>query len=436
MTETKDSIIINHIPSLTWNRLQVNHAKADLSADHILNTADDKENVGPSDHENAAADGNRSGEYASAAGKSFTPKPSCADTCKCKMSDKSFAEINIDKIVKETMGTMDAGKWADGFSDGIRRESVMAGKNAIYQEQAFATALGGEFTEFADNKAAETVIYKIPEKCKLNEPVILKYSLEEDTENITQRIIHVGRDSQAVVIIVHASGMSKGALMADVTKVILEEGAYLKLVDVELLGRDTVAFDDMGAVLRKNSRLDVIQILLGGSRVYTGCYADQCGEGSTFNIKCGYFVSQKNILDINYVAAQRGRHTLSDIYAAGALKDGAVKTLKGTIDFRKGSKGSKGEEREDVLVLSPSVTNRSVPIVLTEEDDVEGHHGATIGNLSKDVLFYLGSRGMSKEYAELLMIKGKILSIANMIPDTETVKRITCAVGEAFGSND
>ena len=105
--------------------------------------------------------------------------------------------------------------------------------------------------------------------------------------------------------------------------------------------------------------------------------------------------------------------------AISELLDKASKTFKGTLDFRTGSTGSAGDEQEDTLLLSPDVVNRTMPVILCQEEDVDGRHGATIGQLGEDTLFYMESRGISEEEAKKIMVKARLDSIANMIPDDD-----------------
>ena len=57
--------------------------------------------------------------------------------------------------------------------------------------------------------------------------------------------------------------------------------------------------------------------------------------------------------------------------ADGVLQDRSAKLFRGTIDFQKGAAGSKGDEKEDVLLLGEDVVNRTIPLILCAEEDVE-----------------------------------------------------------------
>jgi hypothetical protein len=76
-----------------------------------------------------------------------------------------------------------------------------------------------------------------------------------------------------------------------------------------------------------------------------------------------------------------------------------------------------GAETEDVLLLGETVVNKTVPLILCAEEDVKGSHGATIGQLDEEMLFYLGSRGISEEKAVDLMAGARIGRIIREIGD-------------------
>ena len=103
----------------------------------------------------------------------------------------------------------------------------------------------------------------------------------------------------------------------------------------------------------------------------------------------------------------------------GVLTDHAAKTWRGTIDFKTGSSGSVGDEQEDTLMLSSHVRNSSVPVILCAEEDVDGRHGASIGRLSEEMLFYMSARGYTEEEARRLIVQARLRSIAREIPESK-----------------
>ena len=90
----------------------------------------------------------------------------------------------------------------------------------------------------------------------------------------------------------------------------------------------------------------------------------------------------------------------------------------------KGCAGSVGNEKEDVLLLGEDVVNQTIPLILCAEEDVEGNHGASIGELDEKTMFYLMSRGFTKEAAEAMIAGARLEAIAAKIPYSEVREQV------------
>ena len=103
----------------------------------------------------------------------------------------------------------------------------------------------------------------------------------------------------------------------------------------------------------------------------------------------------------------------------GALLNRSVKTFRGTLDFVQGARGSTGKEDEEVTILSPHVRNRSVPLMLSHEGDVDGHHAVSIGKMDEEKLFYLMSRGLDDRAARQLIVEASFEPVLARIENDE-----------------
>ena len=148
------------------------------------------------------------------------------------------------------------------------------------------------------------------------------------------------------------------------------------------------------------------------------------GAHSSFTANIGYLADGNDRYDMNYVARHIGKKTESQMDANGILKGNAKKLFRGTIDFITGCAGAKGAESEDVLLIDEDVENQTIPLILCGEEDVEGSHGATIGRLDEQMLFYLGSRGFDQEEAKRLVARARLDALCAMIPSEEIQKEI------------
>ena len=181
---------------------------------------------------------------------------------------------------------------------------------------------------------------------------------------------------------------------------------------------------DISSALEENAEIKVIHVMISGKSTNVACLANLIGDGSRAQFKTGYTVGAGEILDMNYIARQRGKNTDADIAANGVLTDKAEKLYRTTVDFVRGCSGSSGKEEEKVLLLDENVVNKTVPLILCTEEAVSGEHGASIGSISEEILYYMASRGIDREKARSIMANSGLLTAAELIPDQDIRQKL------------
>ena len=191
-------------------------------------------------------------------------------------------------------------------------------------------------------------------------------------------------------------------------RIFAAEGAHVTVRRVQTLDNTWTDLDDMGLFAADGATIDVHQTVLGAGRTYTGLAGDLRGYNSTINVYTHYLGHGDQELDFNYILRHHGSKSTCNLYANGVLAGTSKKTLRGTIDLIRGSKGAVGHEVDNVLLVDEGVSNKTVPNILCNEDDVMGNHGATIGHIKADQLFYLESRGLSPAQAEQMFVTASL----------------------------
>ena len=251
----------------------------------------------------------------------------------------------------------------------------------------------------------------------------------EEAEATIRVTTHEGEASGASIDIVVApnstfsialsldSAADAPAFMGSTMRVFAGAGARVDIT-VYLTASDAVTcVEDSGFVLDEGARVNVRHVVLGGGFTATGLAADLRGDRSRIDVDTSYLASGTQQRDFNYIIRHRGRKTVSNMDANGVLTGTSKKCLRGTIDLIHGAKGAEGNERETVLLASKGVDNKTVPNILCDEDDVAGNHGATIGHVRPDQLFYAACRGLSQEQAEALFLSAKLEDAALQAPN-------------------
>lgn len=267
---------------------------------------------------------------------------------------------------------------------------------------------------------------------KIKEPVVINFDCKDKAYSFSSQIITAKEDSELTVIMDFTSDKKAEGLNIVQTKLYAEKNAKLHLITVQLLGKNYIHVNDIGSTAGENAKIEVTQIELGAKKTYTGVSSALKEYMASFKSDTAYFSRGDQELDMNYVVTHTGRKTDCQMMVHGTLKDNAKKTYRGTIDFKNGCQGATGNEQEETLLLNPTVVNKSIPVILCDEEDVAGEHGATIGKLSGDVLFYMNAHGISKEEAEKIMCEAKINRVASLIPDKSLREKISDYVEEAF----
>lgn len=268
----------------------------------------------------------------------------------------------------------------------------------------------------------------------IKEPLRLDYGFEAG-KNAASRveIVAAPYSETTVIAFYETDGASKGSAAVQ-TVVKAGEGAKVHLVQAVKVGSGFQFINDVAIREDDRARVEVTQLYLGGHAVYGGIRSDLAGYKSDFQNQIGYLLGQDETLDINVVSSHSGRKSNCDIIVKGVLSDNAQKVFRGTIDFLNGASGATGAENEDVLLMSEKVVNKTIPLILCAEEDVEGSHGASIGRIDENSVFYMMARGMSLEQIYQLMANAKILSVMNYIDDQAAKDRILQMLGgEDYG---
>lgn len=292
----------------------------------------------------------------------------------------------------------------------------------------------GEFTEIScglggeiEKLTSQLNVEKLTVSSDTSEPLFIRPEFANNSCQAKLYEISVKDNVCADMIIVINAGKTTGT-GAVLLKLRLGKGAKLHVSQLCAAHKGFTVLSGTGAQCEDGAQLSASHIVIGGGEFYLGCDVQLAGQGAALDTNCGYFI-EGGKLDINFTARHTGKQTQSSMNASGALSNGAFKTLRQTIDFVRGASGAKGAESDDSLLLSDDVVNQTIPLILCEEEDVEGVHGATIGRLGEDVLYYLGSRGLSESEIYLTAARGRVEAAARDIPDECTRAEIRALLG-------
>lgn len=208
------------------------------------------------------------------------------------------------------------------------------------------------------------------------------------------------------------------------------ENASLKLTQLQLMPQNCNHVNEINVVLEKKAKLQLVAVETGARSFASKVNIILKGDKSQADVSLLYFGDGDRSLDMNYVLEFQGRKTVGNLEVYGGLMGASQKIFRGTLDFKQGSKQAKGYEKENVVVLSSGVRNRSVPIMLSGEDDVVGNHAVSSGKINEDKLHYLMSRGLSPAEARKLVLEAAFNPVLELIDDEALRQEIDSYIKE------
>lgn len=307
---------------------------------------------------------------------------------------------------------------ADDWGDANIAVTLPAGIGEA--EEGFTT-----FSESGMGKAVDTYLLKnatirntltVAENTTVAEPAIFEATLDAAHPNALSVLDVDAKVNSQLTVVQVVRGDAENGVSGSLTRIRAAENAHVKLVQVQLLGSHARRWNAVAVESAKNAKVEQVRIELGGLLNACGTRAILPESHSEYDLDAVYFGQGESVLDFNDVSVHTGKDTLCEMHTAGVLTDHADKILRGTIDFRRGAKRGVGHESEDVLLFSPNARNRTTPLILCGEEEVEGQHAASIGRLDEAKLYYLRSRGLSESQARRLMVDARFAPAIEKIP--------------------
>ena len=302
---------------------------------------------------------------------------------------------------------------------------------------ALKAGIGEELSDYLEKNVFKGVgqIITLEESCE--QPFVLSFNPAESSKSAggaesiaASQIIYARANTEGTVIFVYEGGADSSKIDSFIrTRVYAEENAKIHVIKVQLLGKNQNQIDETSVLVKENALVHFTQIELGGNHVNSGLYTELSEHKARFKSELAFICAGEQHFDINHAVIHTGSETDTKMLVKGVVDGNALKNYRGTIDFKRGCYGATGDEQEETLLMSRTAVNKSIPMILCDEENVSGTHGATLGRLGAEELFYMQSRGISEEEAKKMMTRAKVTSVASLIPDERVREKIENFLG-------
>jgi Fe-S cluster assembly protein SufD len=242
----------------------------------------------------------------------------------------------------------------------------------------------------------------------------------------------VGAEADAGFLVIHRS--PDGVEMVSVPGLTLEadDGGRIRFQAVQDWGDATVGVVHQRVRLGRDATGWIGEAGLGGRVGRLDLHAELEGAGSSTQIVGLYFGEGDQTLDYRMLIDHIGRSTSSDVFLKGAVEDSAQSIFTGLLRIEKDALRSSAFETNRNLVLSENAKAHSVPNLEILCNDVVCGHGSSVGPLEEEYLYYLESRGISRDKAERMLIRGFFTEVIDRLPVDVVARPIQDAVFQRF----
>ncbi len=215
-----------------------------------------------------------------------------------------------------------------------------------------------------------------------------------------------------------------------VVELFVHDEAKVEYVSLQNLSRETWHFGRHRAVLDRDAELDWVIGGFGSKRGKVWIENDLAGPGATSRVTGAYFADGDQHLDYDTFQEHIAPNTESDFAFKGALRERASAVWRGMIRVEEGAQKTNAYQENRNLLLSDAAHADSIPGLEIMANDVRCTHGATLGRVNREELFYLMTRGLSRAQAERLIVRGFFQDVLDRI-ELEPVREALGAALEA-----
>jgi len=221
--------------------------------------------------------------------------------------------------------------------------------------------------------------------------------------SISSNLFVAGKGSK-MKIVLNSTGRGKWSLQNN--RFLLKRESSIDLLVVNGLSKSDFSFLNNFYLLEAGARLNVYEVSYGGGVLASYHMGVAAGEESRTVFEPVFMAYGDSKIDLQYIARVKSARSQAIIDGTGVVMDRGHSIFRGTVDLKKGSRGATGKEHSSVMVLSREARTDAIPSLLVDENEVNASHAATVGSLDEEKIFYLMSRGLTREEALKFIIKG------------------------------
>jgi Fe-S cluster assembly protein SufD len=287
------------------------------------------------------------------------------------------------------------------------------------EDDRLGSLVGADDKFTAHNAAAwkHGLLVRVPKGVELEQPLYVRVANSGNDGSLFWRLLVVAEEGARFSLIEEYASASPElrAYSNAAVELFVDQGAKLEYVSLQNLSRETWHFATHHARVERDAELDWVAGGFGSKKGKIRIQNDLAGQGATSRVTGAYFADGTQHLDYDTFQEHIAPHTTSDFAFKGALRDTATAVWRGMIRVERDAQKTNAYQENRNLLLSPDAHADSIPGLEILANDVRCTHGATLGQVDREQLFYLMARGLSRSEAERLIVRGFFQDVLDRI---------------------
>jgi Fe-S cluster assembly protein SufD len=355
---------------------------------------------------------------------SFTGTGGSAEAGPHWASEQHWVEVDRAGLVLVT----DSGIEVVAAPDGVTVELLSEDHPRLHE-------LVGWNDKFTAHNAAlwqHGLLVHVPKGVVVERPLYIRIANGAENGTLFWRLLVDAEEGSSLSLIEEyvSASAELSAYSNAVAELFVGPDAKLEYVSIQNLSRETWHFATHHARVERDAELDWVAGGFGSKRGKIRIQNDLNGPGATSRVTGAYFADGDQHLDYDTFQEHIAPSTESDFAFKGALREHAHAVWRGMIRVEEHAQKTNAYQENRNLLLSPDAHADSIPGLEILANDVRCTHGATLGRVNRDELFYLMTRGLSRSEAERLIVRGFFQDILDRI-ELEPVREALGAALEA-----
>jgi Fe-S cluster assembly protein SufD len=290
-----------------------------------------------------------------------------------------------------------------------------------------------KFAALACAMSETGVLLYVPKNVKVNAPLhSLLWASGSQIASFSHILVYLEPGAEVTYVHESASADDEGgqSMHSGLMEIYVGEGATLRFVELQSWGDNIWNFTHERVQVERDGNVEWIFGALGSHLTKNFSDLTLKGEGSTGKMSGFYFTDGDQHLDHDTQQNHLAPHTTSDLLFKGALVGESHSVWQGMIYVAGNASKTDGYQANRNLILDRRARADSLPGLEILTDDVRCTHGATVGKINPEEIFYLESRGMPRSDAERLIVEGFFDPIMQRIPFEGVRQRFQNAILE------